>query len=196
MKHKGYLIAALVCVIVISVVYENSQAGFSASGKSDTGIVNIRKVFKNCQRNEQYRQRVQTEQDKVRAELEKLRAEVEAAKAGLNTLKQGSIEYMERARDVLTKEANLQAQQEFYKRHLEAKDQRWTEDLYKDLLASVKNVASARGLNIVLADEDVEFPMETPNDLMMSIRTNKVLYSEGCVDISDEVLEQLDSMKK
>jgi len=102
---------------------------------------------------------------------------------------------MATVQSILTKQATLQAQQEFYKQQLEMKDQRWTEQMYQDILKIVGEVAEKKSLELILENEAVDFPSPSASDLMMTIRTNKVLYGGGCVDITDDVIAKLDAMK-
>ena len=89
----------------------------------------------------------------------------------------------------------MQAQQKFYEQQLELKDQRWTEELYQDILKATENVAKEKVLTLVLENSTVELPALNGQDLMMTIRTNKVLYSGGSVDVTDEVMKRVDSKK-
>jgi Skp family chaperone for outer membrane proteins len=54
-------------------------------------------------------------------------------------------------------------------------------------------VAKEKGLDIVLEKDEPEFPLSNYTELMTVISTHKVLYSSGCVDISDEVMARLDA---
>ncbi len=128
-------------------------------------------------------------------ELKKLEADIEADKAGLVTLKAGSSDYTEQVKEILVKQSTLQAHQKFYERQLELKEQRWTEELYQDILKATEEVAKEKGLTLVLENSRVELPALSSQDLMMTIRTNKVLYGDGSVDITDEVLKKVDSKK-
>lgn len=157
------------------------------------GVVGILKVFQNCKGNEQYRQSAVAERAGVEAELEKLAKEIEAEEAGLRTLKTGSDDHLARVKQIITKRANLQAQQEFYKQRAVLKEQQWTEKVYKDVLRITAEVAKEKGLDIVLEKDEPEFPLSNYTELMTVISTHKVLYSSGCVDISDEVMARLDA---
>jgi len=157
------------------------------------GVVSILKVFQNCKGNEQYRQSAIAERARAEAELEKLAKEIEAEEAGLRTLKTGSDDHLARVKQIITKRASLQAQQEFYKQRAALKEQQWTEKVYKDVLRITAEVAKEKGLDIVLEKDEPEFPLSNYTELMTVISTHKVLYSSGCVDISDEVMAQLDA---
>jgi Skp family chaperone for outer membrane proteins len=157
------------------------------------GVVSVLKIFQNCKGNEQYRQSAVAERTRAEAELEQLSKEIEAEEAGLKTLKLGSDDHLARVKQIITKRASLQAQQEFYKQREALKEQQWTEKVYKDVLRITAEVAKEKGLDIVLEKDEPEFPLSNYTELMTVISTHKVLYSSGCVDISDEVMARLDA---
>lgn len=194
MSSRNIILVCLIGVVVFAGYQRNTAIAEPQEANSGIkiGIVSVKKIFENCKQNEKYRNEAIEERKKLEAELKKLDAEIEAAKAGLKTLKNDSPEYMEQALEVLTKQGNLQTQQEFYKRKLELKDQRWTEQLYEDILKYTKQVAEEYGLGLVLETDEPEIPSGSAQDLMLTIRTHKLLYSEGCVDITDKVMALVD----
>lgn len=181
-------------LVVLFVGYEHSQAVAKAE-KNDwkIGVVSVRKIFQDCKRNAKYREESTAEQDRIIAELEKLSKEIEAEKAGIKALKPDSGDYRQRVKEILEKQASLQAQQEFHKQEIELKDQRWTEELYEDILQKTGEVAKQKGLDLVLEKDELDFPSPSANELMLTIRTYKLLYCGGCLDITKEVLTKLDT---
>jgi Skp family chaperone for outer membrane proteins len=158
-------------------------------------VVSIRKVFQVCKRGFSYRQEAIAEQDRIIAELDKLSKEIEAEKAGLKTLKENSSEYMASAKGLFEKQANYQALQEFYKQQMELKDQLWTKDLYQEILQIAGEIAKEKGLDTVFREDDVDFSETDVAELGLAMRTQKLLYSGGCLDITDEVTARLDAKK-
>ncbi len=207
MKIRMMALVCLMTAVVLFTGYQYSLAKSKTAAESDAkkevknanassskiGVVSIRKVFEDCKRNAKYREEAKAEQDKIVAELDKMKAEIDAGKAGLKTRKEGSGDYMTLVKEVLEKQAGYQAQQEFQKQQIELKDQRWTEQLYKDILKIVRQVAQDKSLDIVFEDDEPQLPAPTVNELMLSIRTHKLLYSAGCMDITAEVLAMLDA---
>jgi Skp family chaperone for outer membrane proteins len=196
MKAKAVLLSCVMSAVVLLVGYQHSQArSESEAPKPKIGVVSIRQIFQDCKRNVKYRQEATTEQDKIVAELEKLTKEIEAEEAGLKALKAGSGDHLELMKGILEKQASLQARQEFHKQQLALKDQRWTERLYMDILREAGEVAKQRGLDIVFENDEPELPALSGQELMMAIRTHKVLYSGGCLDITEEVMNRVDEEK-
>ncbi len=197
MKIKTIIFVLLAGVVVLTVPMLWAEEG-RANSQADTaavkiGVVSVRRLFQNSRRNAVYMEQAGAEQSKIIAELEKLSREIEAERAGLKVLKEGSSDYLTAMRQLLTKQAYFQAQQEFHKQQMELKDHQWTERLYKDILRHTEEVAKQKGLDLVFEKDEVELPSPSPNELMMTIRTHKLLYSGGCLDITADVLARLDA---
>lgn len=159
------------------------------------GVVSIRKIFRDCKRSAKYRQEAIAERQRVDADLAKLNNEIEAQKAGLKTLKIGSESYMAQVKEILEKQAILQAQQEFNKQQRALKEQRTTEDIYRDILRITGEVAKQKDLDLVFEKSEPELPALSPTELELSMGMHKLLYSNGCIDITDEVMARLNAGK-
>ncbi len=183
-------------VIFLSVGYEHSRAG----QKVDTtgpkiGVISVRKVLRNCKRSAKYKVEVLADQGRKNAELEKLSKEIEAQEAGLKVLKPGSADYIAQLKELIDKRYNLEAQQDFNKQQNALKYHRWTEDLYKGILQVTKDLAGQKGLDLVFGNDEPEFPVASAEELWMTISTHKMLYSAGCLDLTNEVIARLDAME-
>ncbi|MHC4913002.1 MAG: OmpH/Skp family outer membrane protein [Planctomycetota bacterium] len=188
--------SGLMGAVVLFMGYQYSRAApENQRPETKIGVVSIRQIFQDCKRNVKYRQEATVEQEKIVAELEKLTREIEAEEAGLKALKAGSSDHLELMKVILEKRASLQARQEFHKQQLALKDQRWTERLYMDILREAGEVAKQRGLDVVFENDEPELPALSGQELMMAIRTHKVLYSGGCLDITEEVMNRVDEEK-
>jgi Skp family chaperone for outer membrane proteins len=192
MRFRTLVVCCLATAIVWSLAYEYCFAQQKATQPTlRIGVVSIREVFRDCKRNVKYRTEAVAEQSKLRAEMDDLAKEVERDEAELKTLKSGTAEHLAQIKQVLDKRAKLESQQEYYKQQRSLKDKQWTEDLFKEVLAIIKDLARQKGLDVVLERTEPEFPF-SGEELMMVLNTYKVLYSGGCVDLSKEVLARLD----
>jgi len=193
MKTRLLLLSVLISPIMFLGFAESAAESPLSEGLGlKIGVLSVQKIFQDCKKNAEYRKEIIAERQRLLSELDALQKEIEAAKAGLKTLKIGSDDYVARTKQILEKQANFQANQEFYKMQLELKDQKWTEQLYLDILRATEEIAKEKQLDLVLEKSEVEFPAAGANDLMLTIRTNKLLYSAGCLDISEEVMNKLD----
>jgi len=196
MRIKTAVLSCLIVIVILTISYDNSWAkSKGGSSRTSIGVVSIKKIFQDSMRSARFQEQMVAEQDRIVKELEKLKAEIDAEEAGLKTLKIGSDEYMQQVKDVMKKRASSQAQQEFYKRQLELKEQQWIEKLYKDILDKTAEVAKARGLDLVFEKSEPDLSMLSGSDLMRTIDSHKVIYSGGSIDISKEVIKLVDVKK-
>jgi Skp family chaperone for outer membrane proteins len=203
------MFVTVLVVFVAAVTIANFVTGLSgeAQAKSEAekaapaqeakclkiGVVSVRKIFEDCKRNVKYRQDLAAERDKLGTELEKLSREIDLEKTGLKTLKQGSPDYLSAMKEILEKQARLQAQQEFFKRQMDIREQTIIEGLFKDVVKATEDVAKEKKLDLVLEKSEPDLPASNSNELMLTISTHKVLYNAGCEDITNAVLAKVDA---
>ena len=194
MRSRSIMLA-VVTGVVLSVCF-GYQRGLAKAKKDFTppkvGTVSIRGVLDNTKKKTQFEEQLKAEGARVMAELEKFEKEIEALKADMNTRVKGSGDYMDLMRRGMEKQATLKAKDEFYQQEFAFKQQDWTENIYREILAAVEVTAKEMGLDMVFVKEDFLFPSASSNELLMTIKTSKVLYSSDELDITNEVLTRLD----
>jgi Skp family chaperone for outer membrane proteins len=193
MKTRAMVLWCLAGVVVLAMGYEYSRAQPQVNEPAlKMGIVNVGRALRNCNATVKYRERITAENSKMDAEEERLSKEIQALGASLKALKTDSIDYLERYEELLQKQGELKALQEFNPRRKVLRDLQWTQNLYKEILRITKEIAAEKGLSVVLGANEPEFPIQRYDELMMTLSTHKVLYSGGCVDITNEVVARLD----
>jgi len=195
MKIKNVTLAVVICAIIFSALgYEYVCAEpKEISPAPKIAVVNVRALFTKCKKNTGYMQKINAEQDKILAELEKLNSQVEALKADLNTRKLGSKDYIGIMKEAMETQAQFEAKKEFHKRQLSMQDQLWTEQMLGEIQSSVEAVAKKDGIEMVFAKDELDLPAPSSAELMMTVRTHKLLYSAEGLDITEKVLAHLDS---
>ena len=197
MNKKSILACCVTAIVVMALVFNGDTAKSipDPAGQVSIGVVNVKRIFDESKKNSAFKEEMTNEQEKVLAQIEKARADIEAEQAGLKTLKPGSSEYMGQMKILMQKRANLTAEQEFQKQQLTLKERQWIEQLYSDIIRITGEVAQSRNLGIVLENSAINLE-EVPDDmLVMSILMRNVMYANGAVDITDEVMNQLDAAK-
>mgnify|MGYP001567482646 CR=1 FL=1 len=110
----------------------------------------------------------------------------------MELLKVGSKDYVDTMKEFLDKKALLESRDKFYQEKVNMEMLQWTEGLYMQMLSVAAKVAQKKGIDIILAQEQLDTPSPSLRDFMLNIRTKKVLYSSVQMDITDEVLVALD----
>ncbi len=196
MKLRTMLLCCAAMAVALTVGYEYTQAAsapVAPAGTLKIGTVGIRRVLRECQRNAKYRAQVLAEQAKAENEMEKLRKEESALQAGLLALKPGTADYINHLQELLNAQAAIQVKEQLTSQERLTKDHRWTEDLYKEILQVVNEVAVEKGIDLVIESDDVEFPLPSSEELMMALRMHKLLYAKGKIDLTPEVIKRLDA---
>jgi len=196
MSTKRVLIFAALIVVVVFGSFEYGRA----KSKKDfvpprIGIVDTSMIHENTKKRTAFEDIIKAENQKVSGELQMISKEIDLLNADLKTRKYGSEDYMSLMQQIMNKQASMQAKEKFYEQQLLMKTQRWTEELYVKILAAVEKVANDNGLDMVFERDQIELPAASPNELVMSLKMHKLLYSSKQLDLTDEVLAELDSKK-
>ena len=192
MKIKMAVLVCLIFCIVFLFGYEYTSAQ-PAEPASRIGVVSVERVLRDCKATAKYREQMKAEGDQMSAEMDKLSKEIQALKAGLQlgTLKIGSSDYFKQHWELAQKQAELDALKEFNPNQQMLQQQLWTQEIYQKILRVTKEVGAEKNLILVLEKSEPEFPVQS--DFGLIIGTHKVLYSDGCPDITDDVLAKLDA---
>ena len=193
MKIKTMFLSCLAGMIILAMGYEYSQAQQKADTQSPKiGIVSIAKIFRKCKRSAAHRTNMNTEQSKIRAELVELSKQLKAQEDMLIALKQDSSDYLAQRKEVINKRAGLDARQTINKEQIVLKEYRWRKKFYQDILRITCELAEQKGLDVVLEKDEIDILALSVNEFNQTMITHKVLYSGGCIDITDEVMARLD----
>ena len=193
MKIKTAILVCLMGAVVLLLIHEYSMAQFKTNDMTlPIGIVDVRRALRECKATEKYREKTNVENAKMDVEEQQLTREIQALAAGLRALKPSSTDYMEQYKEYLQKQGELKTIQEYNPRLKATKHQQWTETLYQEILRITNVLAAEKGLALVLGSDEPEFPIQQYEELAMTLSTHKVLYSSGCLDLTDEVIAELD----
>ncbi|AQT67334.1 Outer membrane protein [Anaerohalosphaera lusitana] len=196
---KSTKLVSLVVIAAVAITVTGFQAGFAEAKKkfepAKIGIVSVRTVLDESKSNEQWEQKINQQSKEVTEELKRLQAEAESLKQQTLALKPGTEDYAEKKRQFAEKQAILKAKDNYYQEEFGNMQKEWAEEFYQEILEAVQQAAENNNLDIVLAREDVDLPAPSARELMLTIKTTKVLYNSDHLDITDQVLAIVDAGK-
>jgi Skp family chaperone for outer membrane proteins len=195
MKFKTMIIFCLAGAVILAMGYEYLQAQPNTASGMKIGIVSAQRALRNCQATIKFREKIIAEKEQMDAEEEKLAQEGKALAASLTAYKPGTDDHMNQLKAMLQKQNELKTLQELNPRRRALREMQWTQTLYQEILRIAKELGAAKGLNLVLEGDQPQFPFQRYEDLVMTLSTHKVLYSEGCVELTNEVIAQLDKIQ-
>lgn len=189
--QTGAILGGFCTLLILSLDHGTVAQQNQTVALNRIGVVSVMNIMQNCKKKKDHDVKVQAEYKKLDLELRTLAEELDVEKAQLETFLRGTDDYLEQAKLVGTKQVSLEALREHYTQQTRSKERDWTEQLYKDVLAAVQKVAEAKGLGMVLDRTEPVYPISAER-LLGTINTHKLVYSKGCVDITDEVLVEID----
>ncbi len=196
MKFKTMILCCLAGAVILAMGYEYLQAQPNTAGSGfKVGVVSVQRALRNCQATIKFREKIMAEKEQMDAEEEKLTQESKALAASLSAYKPGSSDHMKQLKEMLQKQNELKTLQELNPRRRALKEMQWTQTLYQEILRITKELGAAKGLNLILEGDQPRFPFQRYEDLVMTLSTHKVLFSEGCIDLTNEVIAQLDKIQ-
>jgi Skp family chaperone for outer membrane proteins len=110
---------------------------------------------------------------------------------------------MDTLKELMVKQSQLEAQKEFYQQELGLKEMRNKEDIYRKILEVIAKVAKEKDLDIILSRDDnylnqpdSSAPAQNPTELILITKTHKLLYFSKDLDITEDVISEMNSSKK
>jgi Skp family chaperone for outer membrane proteins len=183
----------LVCAAALLAVMQYGRAASQATPPtSKIGIVSVRDVFNGSKKHALYQAQLAQRVSKARAQIDELNKQVDTAEAELKVLKQGTVDYVKQYQAVLEARSKLQNEQELLKAQRMAEDKKWFEDLYQEALKAIEALAKEKGLDLVLERSEPKFPLAS-EEVWSTVGTHKVLYSGGCVNLTNDVIDRIDA---
>lgn len=194
MKKQAWMLAATLAVAVALVGYQRGLAAArEAIQPARIGVVDVTAILENSQKHKDWQQKMKAQEEQIRSEFQTRKSELDKLKANIDTRKPGSPDYAKFMEEYAQKKALLEAKNGLYEDQITAQMQQWTESLYQDFLKVVAKVAEQKGLDMVLAREGLDLPAPSLRDFMLTVKTNKVLYTRSELDITEDVLKALDN---
>lgn len=196
MKVKTVVLGCLIVAVVLFVVHEFSLAQpMLDSPASKIGLISVSRVMRDCRATVAFGVKAKAEDDELIKNQDALKVEIQTLTKAAQAFVRGTSDYMAQYRLLVQKQAELKALEEYLREKRVTSQRAWAEKLYQEILRITKEVGARRGLNLVLQRSEPEFPTQNADQLMMAISTHKVLYGGGCVDVTDEVIAELDKIE-
>lgn len=193
---KIYTIVTLAAVAAVMCAYQQgSLQADAAVAPAKIAVVNVADVIRNCQKFKTWQDEKQKEIQQIETELKTMQTELEALNENLKIRTPGTEDHQKLVKEFFEKRAILQSKDAAYKELWNNQKEQWTETLYQEILGVIDQVASKKGLDIVLANEDLNLKDPMRPEIMQVIVTKKILYHASKFDITQEVLAAVDAKK-
>lgn len=195
MKIKTLISIGMIGMVVLFLAHEFSAAQSDAGASaSNIGIVKIDTALQNCQATIKFKERMKAEGAELDAEEQKIKTEIDSLGGMINALTTTSKDYFVQSKELMRKQKEKEALEDYITQVRRLKTFQWTEKVYPEILRIAKELGAKKGLTLVLGVQEPEFPSVRPEALSATIQTHKVLYSGGCSDLTSEVIAEMDKL--
>jgi len=190
----------LSCVLGITALFardafSNAEStGQASKTQPKIGVVSMLQIIQERAREDKQLGDIMAERNKARAELSQLAREIDSEEAGLKTLKPGTEDYTKQIEQLMEKKLRLESRRESPDRMAMLRQQIWTQKVFNQIVRISRQLAAEKGLDLVLSKDEPE-DLPSGEGFMTGMGTQKVLYSGGCVDLTDEVRSRIRTEK-
>lgn len=162
-----------------------------ATGRVAT--LDVVKVFNEFQRQKDLSEEMKQLQDKLQAENTTRRNKLDEEEASLSKISQDDPTYVARTRELLAKQIEYKNWSDLKQADVTREIALWSCRIYTEIAKAAGDVAQEQGYDIVLYKDEFECNTTNPDQIREQIRSRKVIYGSPSVDISQLVLDKLNS---
>lgn len=197
---KQWIVLVLVATLLAAFVAAPSPAQdkpapttapAAATQPAKVAVCDLLAVLRNADHGNDCKKELQDRIKRISAESDKRGEEIKKIEDGLELLKQGSKEYDAQLNKMtelsIQRQAYINLQDELAKRDT----YRNTKMLYQEALDAVEKVAKEKGYQLVLFKESPNLVTTKYDELLEQMARRKVLFADSSLDITDDVLKQL-----
>lgn len=159
---------------------------------SPVATIDVVLVFNEYQRQKDLSEEFREKQTSLQAEDQSRRQRIDAAQATLDQLDPTDPAAVTRARELLQMKIEYRNWADLAQADLERELGLWTARVYQEILSATGQVAESRGHQVVLYRDEFQ-PLSDPQRIREQIQQRKVVYASGGTDISQLVLERLNT---
>jgi Skp family chaperone for outer membrane proteins len=199
MRKSLLFVAAIFAAFVLAPAVRAQEA------PAKIAIANPFRIFKEMQEVKDINQKNESDQKARQAEAQAKQQKVNDLTDTIKTLKPDSPTYDDRLKELIAARTDLQSWGEYQKLLMERQTKSQTRTIFDKIQVATGKVAERKGYDLVMADTRQDLPDNLDqidaNQLRLVLAQRNVLFNSARVDISSEVIAQLDtdyksSMKK
>jgi Skp family chaperone for outer membrane proteins len=196
MKTRMTLLICLVCVAASSLPSlsgRGSAANRPPQGPQTIAVVRVLELLRDQAASGDRMKQVMAERSQASSELEQLTRQINEQQQGLKTFTIGSDDYLKQLDRIMEMQGRYESRKEFLDRQMSLKQQLWTQQTYDKIARATSALANEKGYGLVLAVDPNGLPLSETFSAMIAMQ--KVVYSGGCPDLTDELKTRLAAAK-
>lgn len=159
-------------------------------------VCDVAAVFRNYERLRDLNQIFRQKTDALKAEDDRRAKLSTDLQKELADLKAGSKQYQTKLEEIDKTNVERAVWQQYQKQLLDREHRQASEDMFREILAAVSQVARERGYDLVLARDSVDVASQTEQELFDKMIQRKCLYSSPQIDLTEDVAQRVNAAYK
>jgi len=185
------VVVGLFCFGLVVFVRQSVGQPATAWPATRCAVIDIVRVFNEFQQTKDLNEILRQRGEELKAESENRRKALEQKKAELEAFPPGGEDYVKRYRELMRKQVEFNAWLQMMQAEIQREFRIWTKKTYGQILDAVTQLATERGIDIVLYIDQPQIEADTAAGMQEQIRRRKVVWASKAVDITDMILERL-----
>ena len=187
-----------IALVAICVLCLSAAGAFAQDAK--IGIVNPARVFAEMQETKDLKAKLENDRSALEKEVNARQQKVKDLQAARDLFKADQPQYQEADQKFMTEAIQYDTWQKITQAQLQGQQKQQMKTLFDKIVAATGEVAQAKGLEIVFADQRPEMPDSltglTVEQLRAMLNGRNILYSSDKVDLNSAVIAALDAKYK
>jgi len=176
---------------------EASAAAVSANG-TRVAVVDLVRIFNEIKQTRAVNQKMDEHKNLLGQERDRRQQEISGLKKALDAINPDTADWYKRNEELKKKRFEYEVWQAVELDNIGNRHHAWVKRIYNTITEEVARVARQHGFQLVVTREEIETPSTTdPSKLMQAmlqqIMNRKVVYADPAIDLTDEVIRNLDA---
>jgi Skp family chaperone for outer membrane proteins len=187
----------LLAGVVIGAVSFTALTGLYAQGRGPSdccvACLDVVKIFNEYERQKDLTEEMRAINQDMQDEEQRRRGQIDTLQATLDAISDSDPAKVKRQREMLQLQIDYKNWGELMQADMAREIGLWTRRVYGEIVAAAQETAQRQGFDIVLYKDQPELVGYDPEALRDQIRSRKLVYASEMVDITQTVLDKLNS---
>ncbi len=153
--------------------------------------VDVVKIFNDFQQTKDLNDELSKRGDSLKKEIADKRKILENKKTELEAFKMDSPDYNKRFQELMKQDIEFTTWGQYMQAQVEAEHRVWLKRTYQQIIDAAKQIATERGIDIVMYTDAPAIEGDTLDAMRDNIRRRKILWANAQLDVTEQVLQRL-----
>jgi Skp family chaperone for outer membrane proteins len=185
----------MTCLAIVAIW---ALAAGPAMAQQKIGVVDIVKIFNNCEEVKVYKDDLDRQRDAADKEALEREKKINAPLLARDSqYKPGSPEYLQKTKEAIVLQYDLKSFKSSSTQYLLIQHQMHTQRIYAKIVDEIAAYAKANGFELVLAMDEISLEdAKSFQEVLARIAQRKILYRADAIDLTDIVLKRVNDKYK